>query len=71
MQLCFAHERAATAGLSFIDAQHGFHLSFSAGGYMKQEDEPKGTIVILLVYIVILALSWGGIYLLMLQRGGG
>lgn len=38
---------------------------------MKQEDEPKGTIVILLVYLVILALSWGGIYLIMLQRGGG
>ena len=38
---------------------------------MNHEDEPKGTIVILLVYIVILALSWGGIYLLMLQRGGG
>ena len=38
---------------------------------MNHEDEPKGTIVILLVYIVILAMSWGGIYLLLLQRGGG
>ncbi len=36
-----------------------------------KEDEPKGTMLILIIYLVILALSWGGIYLLMLQRAGG
>lgn len=36
-----------------------------------KEEEPKGTLVILLIYIIIMALSWGGIYLLMLQRAGG
>ena len=38
---------------------------------MEPEQEPKGTMVILLVFMLILALSWGGIYLLMLQRAGG
>jgi hypothetical protein len=38
---------------------------------MNSEEEPKGTLAILLIFIVVLALSWGGIYLLMLQRAGG
>lgn len=38
---------------------------------MKPDDQPKGTLIILLIYLVVLALSWGGIYLLMLSRAGG
>jgi hypothetical protein len=38
---------------------------------MKPEQEPKGTMVILIIFMIALALSWGGIYLLMLQRAGG
>lgn len=38
---------------------------------MEPEEKPKGTFVILLIYLVITALSWLGIYLLMLQRSGG
>ena len=34
------------------------------------EQQPKGTLVILLIFLVVLALSWIGMYLLMLSRGG-
>jgi len=37
---------------------------------MKKDDQPRGTLVILLIYLVIIVLSWVGVYLLMLQRGG-
>ena len=38
---------------------------------MQPDDKPKGTMAILLIYLVILILSWGGMYFLMLQRSGG
>jgi hypothetical protein len=38
---------------------------------MKPDEQPKGTFVILLVFMVILAASWIGMYLLMIARGGG
>lgn len=37
---------------------------------MKPEQQPKGTLVILIIYLVILAASWISMYLLMLNRGG-
>lgn len=37
---------------------------------MKPEQQPKGTLVILIIYLVILAVSWVSMYLLMLNRGG-
>ena len=38
---------------------------------MKPDDQPKGTFVILLIFLVILALSWFGVYAIMLNRMGG
>ncbi len=38
---------------------------------MKPDEKLKGTLVILLIYLIITILSWIGIYLLMLQRSGG
>ena len=37
---------------------------------MKKEEHPKGTMVILLIFLVLAVLSWLGIYALMLSRGG-
>ena len=36
----------------------------------KKEEHPKGTLVILLIFLVLTVLSWLGIYSLMLSRGG-
>jgi len=30
---------------------------------------PQGTVALLLVYMLLIILSWGGIYLVMLSRG--
>lgn len=38
---------------------------------MEPEEKPKGTLAILLIYLVILVLNWIGMYLLMLHRAGG
>ncbi len=37
---------------------------------MKQEHQPKGTFAILIIFLVATILSWIGIYVIMLQRGG-
>jgi hypothetical protein len=37
---------------------------------MKKNDQPRGTLAILLIFLVLLIISWVGVYLLMLQRGG-
>jgi hypothetical protein len=36
----------------------------------KKEDHPIGTLIIMLIFLVLVALSWLGIYSLMLSRGG-
>lgn len=41
---------------------------------MKEENDdlqPKGTLAILLVYLVLVIISWVGVFLLMVSRGGG
>lgn len=38
---------------------------------MEPDDKPKGTMAILLIFLVVLIISWGAMYLLMLQRSGG
>ena len=38
-------------------------------GGQNQEFKPRGTIVILLVYAVIMILLWGFVYWMMIQRG--
>jgi hypothetical protein len=35
-----------------------------------EEDQPKGTMVILITYLVLTLVIWAGVYLLLLQRGG-
>ena len=37
---------------------------------MEADHQPKGTLVILVFYLALTILSWLGVYLLMLQRGG-
>lgn len=37
---------------------------------MKSEEQPKGTMVILLAFLIFTILSWIGVYMIMLQRGG-
>jgi len=40
---------------------------------MKHESEefsPKGTVAILIVFVLTLIILWGTIYLILLQRGG-
>lgn len=38
---------------------------------MEPDEQPKGTLAVLLIFLAILALSWGGMYLLLVSRGGG
>lgn len=35
----------------------------------EEEFEPKGTIVILLIFVLTLILLWGSVYLILLSRG--
>lgn len=37
---------------------------------MKKEDQPRGTLAILLIFLILTIASWVGVYLIMLQRGG-
>ncbi len=37
---------------------------------MEKDDRPRGTLAILLIFLILLLLSWGGVYLIMIQRGG-
>lgn len=37
---------------------------------MKDDDKPRGTMLILLIFLFLLIASWVGVYLIMLQRGG-
>jgi len=37
---------------------------------MEKDDRPRGTLAILLIFLVLLLLSWGSVYLIMIQRGG-
>jgi hypothetical protein len=37
---------------------------------MKKEEHPKGTLVILIIFLFLTILSWLGVYSLMLSRGG-
>ncbi|NPV78100.1 MAG: cytochrome c oxidase subunit 2A [Anaerolineae bacterium] len=37
---------------------------------MKSDDQPKGTLAILILYLVLLIAIWGLVYKIMLQRGG-
>jgi hypothetical protein len=37
---------------------------------MKKDDQPRGTLIVLLIYLGLIIISWVGVYLLMLQRGG-
>lgn len=36
----------------------------------SQEDGPKGTMVILIAFLAITILSWFGVYMLLINRGG-
>jgi hypothetical protein len=38
---------------------------------MDHDLQPKGTMVILVIFLVIIIVSWSLVYLLMLQRIGG
>ena len=38
---------------------------------VEGNDQPKGTMVILVVFLVLILLSWAGMYMLLIQRGGG
>lgn len=35
----------------------------------NEEFKPKGTLVILLIFLVTLIILWGSVYLILLQRG--
>lgn len=37
---------------------------------MKKEEHPKGTLVILLIFLFLTLVTWLGVYFLMLSRGG-
>jgi hypothetical protein len=37
---------------------------------MKPDEHPKGTLVILLIFLVVVIITWFGIYMIMLTRGG-
>ncbi len=37
---------------------------------MKQEHQPRGTFAILIIFLALTILSWIGVYLILLQRGG-
>ena len=37
---------------------------------MQKETQPRGTLAVLIVYLIITIASWVGVYLLMVQRGG-
>ncbi len=37
---------------------------------MKDDDRPRGTMVILIIFLLLLIASWVGVYLILLQRGG-
>jgi hypothetical protein len=37
---------------------------------MKKEEHPKGTLVILLIFLFLTVVTWLGVYSLMLSRGG-
>jgi len=37
---------------------------------MDRDDRPRGTLAIMLIFLVLLLISWGGVYLIMIQRGG-
>lgn len=37
---------------------------------MEPDEHPKGTLFILLIFLVLSVASWIGIYALMLSRGG-
>gem|GEM_PF-3918381 len=37
---------------------------------MKKEEHPKGTLVILVIFIILTILAWLGVYAIMLSRGG-
>jgi len=38
---------------------------------MEPDEKPKGTLVILAIFLVVTVISWVAIYLIMLQRSGG
>jgi hypothetical protein len=38
---------------------------------MDPDDQPKGTLVILIIYLVLMLLAWLCVYFIMLSRGGG
>lgn len=37
---------------------------------MKKEEHPKGTLVILIIFLFLTVAAWLGVYSLMLSRGG-
>jgi|WetSurMetagenome_2_1015567.scaffolds.fasta_scaffold329147_3 hypothetical protein len=37
---------------------------------MKPDEHPKGTLVILLIFLVLAVITWLGIYSVMIARGG-
>jgi len=37
---------------------------------MKNDDQPRGTLAILIIFLVLILLSWFGVYAIMLSRGG-
>jgi hypothetical protein len=37
---------------------------------MEKDKHPKGTLFLLLIFLLLVVVSWLGIYFLMLSRGG-
>lgn len=36
----------------------------------KQEESPKGTMTVLLIFLILTLLGWFGVYMLLINRGG-
>lgn len=37
---------------------------------MLKDEQPRGTFAILLIFLVLILVSWVGVYVLMVNRGG-
>jgi hypothetical protein len=57
------------------DMEHTAHTTGAdvapdpASGHAEGEEHPRGTMAIMLAFIVVIAVLWGWVYLLLLARG--